>query len=283
MNIAIASGKGGTGKTTVATNLAFYLQHHAKEDVALLDCDVEEPNCHLFLKSVCLETKKVILPVPSLDPDKCTGCGKCSEICQFAAIACIKGKVLTFPELCHGCGGCILACPAGALSEQEREIGTVETGTSGKIKTVYGQLRVGEAMSPPLIRAVKSHAQNGQINIIDSPPGTSCPVIQAVKGCDFVLLVTEPTPFGLNDLSLAVEMVRVLGLPFAVGINRSTIGDEKVREYCRNEKIPIILEIPEDREIASMYSRGRLVLESLPHYMEKFEKLYLQLKEVIPC
>ncbi len=283
MRIAIASGKGGTGKTTVATNLAFYLKHFDNTDVTLIDCDVEEPNSHIFLRPDCQEPKVVTVPVPVVQEDLCTACGKCAEICQFNAIACVKEKVLIFPELCHGCGGCLLVCPTGAITEKQREIGVVENGKGKDIKLVYGRLHVGEAMSPPLIRAVKefSPVTTDEIQLIDCPPGTSCPVITAVSGSDFVLLVTEPTPFGLNDLKLAVEMVRILDIPFAVGINRSTADNNMVQDYCRTEGIPVILNIPHDRRIAEAYSTGKLILESLPEYHEQFSQVLGYIKGVL--
>ena len=275
MIIAVASGKGGTGKTTMATNLAW----SAGEEVQLLDCDVEEPNCHIFLRPTVEETIPVSIVVPEVDKERCTGCGKCGEMCQFNAIAALKTEPLIFPELCHGCKGCILICPEQALTEGRREVGVLERGRSAQVGFVQGRLRIGEAMAPPLIRAVKRHIQNEQDTIIDAPPGTSCPVIEAVKGSDFVLLVTEPTPFGLNDLKLAVELVRQLGLDFGVLINRSDIGDDRVREYCRGENIEVLLEIPDDRRIAQEYSRGALIVEAICGLGEKFEGLWARLKE----
>lgn len=281
MKIAIASGKGGTGKTTLATNLAYFLTTRNSGEVALLDCDVEEPNSHLFLKPQWQEDEVIAVSVPRVNPEQCIGCGKCAEICQFGAIACLKGKVLVFPELCHSCGGCLLVCPTGALSESSREIGIVKRGI-GKagIKLVHGRLKVGEAMSPPLIKAVQKWSHTGNYTIIDCPPGTSCPVIQAIKGSDLVLLVTEPTPFGLNDLILAVEMIRELKLPYAVVLNRSTIGNNQVHKYCAAQDIPIIMELPHDRQVAMYCSRGSLFLEHLPQYDKKFSQLLEKLGEV---
>jgi MinD superfamily P-loop ATPase len=270
MILAIASGKGGTGKTTVAVALAL----SAPGPVKLLDCDVEEPNCHIFLRPNIDRRESVGIPIPVIDESKCTACGECSKICQYHAIVSLKTKPLVFPELCHGCGGCAKVCPTGAITEIEREIGVVETGSSDGVAFVQGELNVGEAMSPPLIRAVKRHSRNGGLTIIDCPPGTSCPVIAAVRGSDYVLLVTEPTPFGLHDLKLAVGTVRQLGLPFGVVLNRVGSGDGRVDEYCRTESIPILLRIPDVRSIAEAYSRGESIFSACPYLRGAFTKLH---------
>jgi len=281
MIIAVASGKGGTGKTTVATNLAMCLASKGQK-VQLLDCDVEEPNCHLFLRLSFDTSETISLPVPEVDRNRCTGCGQCGDICQFSAIVCIKDAVLTFPELCHGCGGCSLVCPEGAISEVPREIGIIEKGCTNGVHFVHGILKIGEAMSPPLIRQVKKEISLKGTSIIDAPPGTSCPVIEAVKGSDICILVTEPTPFGLNDLVLAIDMVRALGLPHGVVINRADVGDRKVVDYCHQEEIPIVMEIPDDRRIAEGYSRGQLILDSVPEYEEKFGALFENIVALTP-
>jgi len=273
MTFAIASGKGGTGKTTVATNLAKVLE---QENIVLLDCDVEEPNCHLFLNPQINSKKKFYTFVPDVDETKCTYCGKCSELCQFNAIATIKKSIMIFPELCHSCEGCKRICPENAIKTGKKEIGTVSEGFAGEIRMINGHIRVGEAQSPPLIQEVKRIGiQEAQpsIVILDSPPGTTCPVIEAIKGSNFVILVTEPTPFGLHDLKLAVEVVRTLDIPFGVIINRSTIGDLQVSEYCKREDIDILLEIPDDIEIAKAYSDGKLLIDINPRYKESFELL----------
>lgn len=276
MKIAIASGKGGTGKTTIATNLAFCLARQERQ-VQLLDCDVEEPNCHIFVKPVIDTSQPATVPVPKVNEEKCTGCGICGEVCQYSAIVCLKGQVLVFPELCHGCGGCMRFCPEKAITEEGREVGVVETGRAKGFQFGQGRLRIGEAMSPPLIKAVKQAAAQSEITIIDAPPGTSCPVIEAVRDSDFVILATEPTPFGLNDLRLAVEMIRVLGIPFGVAINRCDVGNQAVKNYCREEGIRVVLEIPHDRRIAEAYSRGELITESLGDYTALFTRLAEQL------
>ncbi len=276
MIISVASGKGGTGKTTVATNLAVSLG----SDVQLLDCDVEEPNAHLFINPVIESNKKVYTPVPQIDEEKCNFCKKCAEICRFKAIAVIKETVLTFPELCHSCGGCVEVCPENAITETGRELGVIEIGHRNSLAFAHGRLRVGEAMSPPLIREVRSHTRSDQLTIIDAPPGTSCPVIAAMKGADFVLMVTEPTPFGLHDLKLAVEAVKLLEIPRGLVINRSDIGDDGVRKYAKMEKLPVLMEIPFDRRIAEIYSRGKLIVEEMPEWKEKFVELYRQIEEI---
>ncbi|MDO9542532.1 MAG: ATP-binding protein [Kiritimatiellia bacterium] len=260
MKLGIASGKGGTGKTTIAVNMAAVLVR-AGTQVEYLDCDVEEPNGHIFLKPKIEFSKPVGIPVPVVDETKCNGCRKCAEICQYHAIMVFK-KPLIFPELCHGCGGCALVCPTGAIKEQERPIGVVETGSARGIRFVQGRLNVGEAMSPPLIRAVKQVSAANRLAILDSPPGTSCPMVTTVRNTDYVILVTEPTPFGLNDLKLAVETVHQLNLPFGVIINRADIGNDEVVRYCRDEQIPILMEIADDRCIAGAYSRGIMIVDA---------------------
>ncbi len=279
MKIAIASGKGGTGKTTVAVNLARVLAD-AGQSVQYLDCDVEEPNGHIFLNPTIIKSEPVGIPVPVVDEKRCTGCRKCSEACQYHAIAMLK-KPLIFPELCHGCGGCTLVCPAHAMREQNRPIGVVETGLASGIAFVQGRLNVGEPMAPPLIRAVKKKAIADGVAILDAPPGTSCPVVATVRDADFVLLVTEPTPFGLNDLRLAVDMIRRLGLRHGVVINRADSGDGRVRDYCVETQIPLLLELPDDRRMAEAYSRGQVIVEENPDWRRLFEELWnrLELKQ----
>ena len=270
MIISIASGKGGTGKTTVATNLALSLGAGVK----LLDCDVEEPNCHLFLAPQLNEAEPVTTFIPEIIAERCTACKKCAEICRFRAITVVGAKVLVFPELCHSCEGCLEVCPEGAIAPGRRELGAIEEGHSGDLAFAHGRLRVGEAMSPPLIRKVRERLDGAETVIIDAPPGTSCPVIAAMRGTDFVLLVTEPTPFGLHDLQLAVEAVRVLGIPCGLVINRADMGDDRVRRYCEKEGLPILLEIPFERKIAEAYSRGTPIVVAMPEWAERFRGLY---------
>ncbi len=277
MVIAIASGKGGTGKTTVATNLAV----SAPERVQLLDCDVEEPNAHIFLSPEKCEHQPVYTMVPEVDKEKCTACGECEKICQYSAITQLGDMVMTFPGMCHSCEGCLMVCPEDAITRGQRELGELITGTVNGVALGYGRLRVGEAMSPPLIGKVKETIDPDCFTIIDAPPGTSCPVIEAIRDCDFVVLVTEPTPFGLNDLKLAVEAVRVLGLPFGLVINRSDVGTNDTRIYAEREEIPILMEIPDRRDIAENYSRGVLMCEALPEMKEKFETLFADIKDRI--
>ena len=269
MILAIASGKGGTGKTTVAVNLARMLER----PVQLLDCDVEEPNSHLFLPGETIGTETVSIPVPEVDESLCDGCGECGRFCAYHAIVSTGAKPLVFAEMCHGCGGCMLVCPKKAIREIPKRIGQIEMKQAGRITLVTGRLDVGQAMAPPLIRAVKERLQPGMPAILDAPPGTSCPVIAAIRGADFVLLVTEPTPFGLHDLKLAVDMVKELGLPFGVLVNRAGSGDDRVHRYCSEATIPILAEIADDRRIAEAYSRGQLIVEALPEYRDLFSKL----------
>ncbi|MBW1734382.1 MAG: ATP-binding protein [Deltaproteobacteria bacterium] len=277
MIISIASGKGGTGKTTVATNLALSFG----SDVQILDCDVEEPNSHLFIRPVIDEVETITTPVPQVDMEKCTLCGKCGDICQFKAIVVIGETVLPFHELCHSCGGCVEVCPEKAITETGRELGIVERGKRNGIEFVHGRLRVGEAMSPPLIKKVRTYARPGALTIIDAPPGTSCPVIASMRGADFVLLVTEPTPFGLHDLKLAVGAVRILKIPCGLVINRSDMGDDRVRRYAEGEDVPVLMEIPFDRRIAEAYSRGEMIVETMPEWKDRFLDLYHGIEEIV--
>lgn len=277
MIISVASGKGGTGKTTVATNLCYSLG----ANVQILDCDVEEPNCHLFLNPEIQASKPFFTPVPQIDEDKCTYCKKCAEICRFKAIAVFGDTILTFPELCHSCGGCVLICPENAVTETGRLLGVVEKGSFDNMNFVHGRLRVGEAMAPPLIKKVRSYAASDKINIIDAPPGTSCPVIAAVKEVDFVLMVTEPTPFGLHDLKLAVEAVKLIGIPCGLVINRSDIGNDEVRQYATQKQLPVLMEIPYDRSIAEIYSKGLLIAREIPEWKEKFNELYKKIERLV--
>lgn len=269
MIIAVASGKGGTGKTTIAVNLAYALDR----DVQLLDCDVEEPNAQLFLKGAPLSTEEVTIPIPQIDASLCNGCGECSRFCEYNAIVSYGTMPLVFADMCHGCGGCMKVCPPQAIREVDHRIGVIETFSAGKITLIQGKMDIGAAMAPPLIRAVKQKTDNRIPILLDAPPGTSCPVITTLRGADFVTLVTEPTPFGLNDLILAVKTVREMDLPFGVIINRSGSGDARVNFYCADENIPILAEIPDDRKIAEAYSRGELIGKVFPEYRLIFEKI----------
>ncbi|HBM15543.1 MAG TPA: (4Fe-4S)-binding protein [Lentisphaeria bacterium] len=260
LNIAVASGKGGTGKTTLSVSLAIALG----ESVTLLDCDVEEPNCHIFIKRNNIGKEKVSVLIPKVEKTRCNKCGNCAKICRYNAIVSLPSGPLIFPELCHSCGGCARICPTGAITEKKEPIGVIESSLSGNIKFFQGIMHVGKPISPPLIKAVKMHKSPDHLTIIDCPPGTSCPMITAVKDSDFIILVTEPTPFGLNDLKLAVETSRKLKIPFAVVLNRSDSGDNRVDEYCKNESIPVLLRIPEMRCIAEAYSNGKTIIDAVP-------------------
>jgi MinD superfamily P-loop ATPase len=277
MIISIASGKGGTGKTTVATNLAVALD----TNIQLLDCDVEEPNSHLFIHPDFKGSETIYASVPEVDLNTCDRCGKCAEICQFKAITILGDTVLAFPELCHSCLGCLLACPVDAIAETGRELGVVEWGARNGIDFIHGRLRVGEAMSPPLIKNVRSRTDPEKTTIIDAPPGTSCPVIAAMKGADFILLVTEPTPFGLHDLKLAAGAVKILDIPCGLVINRSDIGNDAVEKYARDEDIDILMKIPFDRQIAESYSRGEMFVEAMPEWKQKFQELYERVENIV--
>jgi MinD superfamily P-loop ATPase len=272
MRIAVASGKGGTGKTTIATNLA-WMAIQNNFTVTYADCDVEEPNGYIFLKPVIQAKRTVTVSVPSVNEEQCIHCGLCGQICNYSSIVLIGNQVLLFPELCHSCGGCWLVCPTEAVRESHRVIGFVESGGTGDIQFVQGSLNIGEAMSPPVIRAVKADIQPCDLAILDAPPGTSCSVIETLRGCDYVILVTEATPFGLHDLTLAVGMVRALGISFGIVINRTNSSFSEVQNYCFQQQIPILAEIPEDRRIAKTYSQGGMMCEYLPEYRSYFTQI----------
>lgn len=312
MIIAVASGKGGTGKTTVGTSLALALATASLSDgleptvqaadLCFLDCDVEEPNAALFLNPVLDRREEVGILVPQVDSDQCTFCGRCAAVCVWHAIAVVGRRVLIFPELCHGCGSCTLNCPEAAIHEVLHVMGSMESGRAGPISFGHGTLNVGQAMAVPIIRQLKERhmdasmafvpsgfSQDGQgkkgvnrVTILDASPGTSCPVVETMRGADFVLLVTEPTPFGLHDLRLTVQVARdELGLPVGVVVNRDGVGNDGVDAYCAEEGIPILMRIPLDRRIAEAISGGKALIEALPEYRHRFQELYGQIAGLV--
>lgn len=276
MIISVASGKGGTGKTTVAVNLALALG-----DCQLLDCDVEEPNAQVFLKADIRAREPATVRVPEIDYQKCDFCGKCGDVCAYHALAVLPRKVLFFPQMCHSCGACEMLCPRKAIRETDRTIGEIETGDREGIRFVQGKLNVGETMAPPLIRQVKSRIEPNSVAILDAPPGTSCPMVTVVRGSDFCILVTEPTPFGMNDLHLAIETVKKLGIPYGVVVNRAEADDLKTRDYFKSNQIPLLLKIPLDRKIAELYSIGAPFIGPMPEYREKFRALFKTISETV--
>lgn len=279
MIVSIASGKGGTGKTTIATNLALAMERDC--EVQFFDCDVEAPNAHLFLKPQLTYYEPIVAACPTVDSTRCTFCGTCADICAFKALAVVKDRVLVFPDLCHDCGGCELFCPEHAIGRKEHKIGLLECGHAGNIAFCQGKLSPGEAFSTPIIRALKRRVPDDAFVIVDAPPGTSCPVVDAIEGSDICLLVTEPTPFGLHDLTLAVKLARKLDLRMGVIINRADIGDSAVENYCLKEGLPIVMRIPYDKQLAIAYAQGKPAIGSLPKYSERFRALYHNIRKLV--
>lgn len=269
--IAVASGKGGTGKTTISTNLARVCAERCATQYA--DCEVEAPNGHLFLQPEIRESITVCRPVPVIDELACAHCGECGDFCRNHALAVLADRVLVFPELCRGCGGCMQVCVAGAVRERDRPIGAIELGQADRVSFTQGRLAVGETASVRLVRGLRRRQEPCEAAILDAAPGTICPVVATIRDTDLVLLVTEPRPFGLHDLNLAVEMVRQFGLPTGVVINRAGIGDERVERYCQPEGLPVWVRIPEERRVAEAYSRGELACEAVPGFRGRIEQL----------
>ncbi len=274
MKIAVASGKGGTGKTTVAVNLALAIG----EDLQFLDCDVEGANAHIFLKPHIETTRPVGIPVPLIDVERCTGCGRCAEVCRFNALLRIKKRIKVLPNLCHGCGGCQLVCPAGAVTMMSRRVGSIRQGTAGKIDFACGELDVGEVLSVPIIRELKALDGGHAHTIIDCPPGTSCPVVESIHGCDYCLMVTEPTPFGLHDLKLMVNVLGKMGVPSGIIINRDQGPYEPLEAFCRESGLSVLLRIPLDRRIAELYSHGDTLVGNLPGFKQRMLELFQEVK-----
>ena len=281
MKISIASGKGGTGKTLVATSIAVSLASLEGTQVTIADCDVEEPNSYLFFPDrILLEKKECHVPVPVIDEEKCTHCGKCSEVCAYHALAVLPQTVLLFPELCHGCGACTIICPEKVVSDGSRSVGEIFRARSNGLDIIWGELSLGEARTTPLIKAVKNEA-GGKMVIVDCPPGTSCSLVESVRGTDFCLLVTEPTPFGLHDLDIAIKVLEKMNIPRGVLVNKSGMGDQKVYEYLEKKNIPLLMEIPLDRKIAELYSHGEIFAEKMPEWKARFVGMVRKIEEMI--
>lgn len=280
MVIAVGSGKGGTGKTTVATSLALALSH---EKLLFLDCDVEAPNAHLFLKPSFEFIREVMLPVPEVDAKRCDGCGRCAQVCAYGAILCVEEKVLTFPALCHGCGSCVSLCPQKALEEAPRAIGRLEAGRGRDgLQFCRGVINVAEPMAVPIIRALKgwSAAQSRDVEIRDLPPGTACSVVESLRGADAALLVTEPTPFGLHDLRLMIELLQELEVPAAVVVNKDGVGDAPVERVCRERGLPVLMRIPLERSLGEALARGCTLVDARPGYLTSFRRLFHELTDL---
>ena len=284
MKIAVLAGKGGTGKTTVATNLAYAL-HKVGKSVQLLDADAEEPNSHVFFDINYSKEEDVNILIPKIDRNICTHCGECARACEFSAISVSPKHIMVFEYLCHGCGVCSMVCPVKAISEIPKPIGKVRLGVT-KEGMAFGEgvLNIGEPSAVRIIRQLKKHMdENVDVIVIDSPPGTSCPVVEILQNMDYALLVTEPTPFGLHDLKLSVKMVKEMGIPMGVVLNRYDGAYTKVEEYLKEEKLPLMMKIPYDVEIAHSYSNGKLFSDVKKEYVKKFNALYEQIEANVRC
>jgi MinD superfamily P-loop ATPase len=286
MQIAVASGKGGTGKTTVATSLAMAVARSDFDSIppVFLDCDVEAPNAHIFLHPQLEETRTIGIQLPRIDEDKCTLCHQCSDVCQYHAIVVLGKKVLVFPELCHGCGSCTRMCPEHAISEELKRTGVLQRGPGiGNISFARGVMDVGEPMAVPIIRQLKDWMipARERVVILDAPPGSSCPVVETMRDTDFILMVTEPTPFGLHDLALAVQVARHLDIPAGVVINRDGMAYSDVEKFCEMENLPILMRIPFERAIAEGVARGQLLASIHEDYMHRFQDMFLQIHRLL--
>lgn len=279
MQITVSAGKGGTGKTTVAVNLALALEE--SHPVEFFDCDVEEPDAGIFLKPDIKNSEPVTIEIPEVSEDVCTYCGNCSEFCEFNAIATFSENVLVYPELCHGCGLCSRVCPVDAISERSKVIGKIRSGTAASIDYYEGDLTIGEPMATPIIGEMKKRVTQEKISILDSPPGTACPVIESLHGSDFALLVTEPTPFGLHDLKLSVKVARDMNIPVGVIINRDGIGDKSVEDYCESQGLPVLMNIPNDRNIAELYSNGVPFVNQFEDWKGRFNQLFDKINRIV--
>ena len=280
LKIAVASGKGGTGKTTVSVNLAIALKDILKQDIQLVDCDIEEPNDIIFFNLKPTNSKQVGIKIPEINPDKCTYCGICAEVCEYNAIAIIKRaeKFFISEDLCHGCGACSHFCPENAITEKENYIGEVNKYEQNNLKIIEGKLNISESMPTPVLRETLKEVDKNILTIYDAPPGTSCSMVTTISEADYVLLVTEPTPFGFNDLKLAAEVVKDLKKPVGIIVNRADLGNRDVYEYAEKNNIPILLEIPFEKRIAEIYSRGEIIVTEIPEYKEKFFNIYNKIK-----
>jgi MinD superfamily P-loop ATPase len=275
MIVTVASGKGGTGKTSVAVNMAISIGN-----CQVLDCDVEEPNAHILLHPETSKSTPVYASTVKANPTLCNHCGLCAKFCRYNALFCTFKDVMVFSDLCHGCGGCITICPQKAISEENYKVGTLNFCQAGDIELVYGELEVGKPMAGPVIKAVKKQAAKNQTVIIDAPPGASCSFVETVRNTGFCVLVTEPTPFGLHDLKITVEVLRKMHVPFGVVVNRAGIGDREVYGYCSQENIPVLLEIPYDRKIAELYSKGIPFSSEMPHWKSSFQNLFNEIRRL---